>query len=326
MIGSDPTATPSEKILDTARRVLTTEGEAILTMAHALPAHFASAVELILGAKGRVILSGIGKSGHIARKIASTLSSTGTPSYFVHPAEASHGDLGIITPDDICILISNSGETTELGDMLNHTRRFSIKTIGVSSDADSTLARSVDLQLILPKFEEACAIGKAPTTSTTLTLALGDAMAVALMEQRGFLPEQFRTYHPGGKLGAQLALVHQVMHGKEALAVVAPDTPLRQTLVAMSKSGFGIACIVENDRLVGVISDGDLRRHIDVLMDGTAGDIATKSPKVVAPTMMASEALRLMNTSKITVLVVVDDKNAPIGLLRVHDCLKAGVA
>lgn len=316
----------SSTILATAARVLDLEGQALVRMSANLPNDFVASVERILKIKGRVILSGIGKSGHIARKIASTLASTGTPSYFVHPAEASHGDLGMVTTDDLCILLSNSGETSELVDLIGHTRRFSIPLIGISSNLDSTLMRASDLRLNLPREPEACTIGIAPTTSTTLTLALGDALAVALMEQRGFRTENFRTYHPGGKLGAQLALVHQLMHGAEALTVVSPDTPMRETLLLMSEKGFGLACVVEDGRLLGVISDGDLRRNIDVLDTRCARDVATKSPKTVGKTLMAAEALALMNNSKVNVLVVVDDAGAPLGLLRIHDCLRAGVA
>lgn len=314
-----------DQILATAAQVLEHEGDALLRMAKNLPADFTEAVERILKIKGRIILCGIGKSGHIARKIASTLASTGTPAYFVHPAEASHGDLGMITQDDLCILLSNSGETSELGDLIRHTRRFSIPMIGMSSKPDSTLMRAADLRLTLPQEAEAGS-GIAPTTSTTMALALGDALAMALMEQRGFLSEHFRTYHPGGKLGAQLALVHQLMHGTEAMAVVAPDTGMQDTLLKMSEKGFGIACVIEDGKLLGVISDGDLRRNSDHLGTKTAQDVATKSPKTVPATMMAAAALAVMNENKITVLVVVDDANTPVGLLRIHDCLRAGVA
>ena len=313
------------KILATAAQVLEHEGQALVRMASNLPDDFVSAVERILQTKGRIILSGIGKSGHIARKIASTLASTGTPAYFVHPAEASHGDLGMITLDDLCILLSNSGETSELGDLINHTRRFSIPMIGMSSKPDSTLMRAADFRLTLPQEPEAGS-GIAPTTSTTMALALGDALAMALMEQRGFLSEHFRTYHPGGKLGAQLALVHQLMHGPESIAVVAPDDGMQETLLKMSEKGFGIACVVEDGKLVGVISDGDLRRNSEHLGTRSAQEVATKSPKTVPPEMMAVQALAVMNENKITVLVVVDGAGVPVGLLRIHDCLRAGVA
>lgn len=321
---SDQTAS-RDTILATAAQVLEHEGSALVRMAQNLPDDFAPAVERILLIKGRIILSGIGKSGHIARKIASTLASTGTPAYFVHPAEASHGDLGMITQDDLCILLSNSGETSELGDLIRHTRRFSIPMIGMSSKSDSTLMRAADLCLTLPQEPEAGS-GIAPTTSTTMALALGDALAMALMEQRGFLSEHFRTYHPGGKLGAQLALVHQLMHGPEAMAIVPPDAGMQETLLKMSEKGFGIACVVENDKLVGVISDGDLRRNSEHLSSHSAREVATSTPITIPSNMMAAEALAVMNNNKITVLVVVDEADAPVGLLRIHDCLRAGVA
>lgn len=321
---SDSTAA-RKQILATAAQVLEHEGHALVRMAANLPDDFAPAVTWILKIKGRIILSGIGKSGHVARKIASTLASTGTPAYFVHPAEASHGDLGMITQEDLCILLSNSGETSELGDLINHTRRFAIPMIGMSSKPDSTLMRAADLCLTLPQEPEAGS-GIAPTTSTTMALALGDALAMALMEQRGFLSEHFRTYHPGGKLGAQLALVHQLMHGPEAMAVVSPDTGMQETLLKMSEKGFGIACVVADGKLVGVISDGDLRRNSAHLGTKQAGQLATATPKTVPPDMMAVQALALMNENKITVLVVVDTAGAPVGLLRIHDCLRAGVA
>jgi len=315
----------SDTILATAAQVLEQEGSALVRMAQNLPDDFVAAVQSILGIKGRIILSGIGKSGHIARKIAATLASTGTPAYFVHPAEASHGDLGMVTQDDLCLLLSNSGETSELGDLINHTRRFSIPMIGMSSKPDSTLMRAADLRLTLPQEPEAGS-GIAPTTSTTMALALGDALAMALMEQRGFLSEHFRTYHPGGKLGAQLALVHQLMHDADSMAVVAPETDMQETMLKMGEKGFGLACVIEDGKLLGVISDGDLRRNIQYLGTRNAGEVATRNPKTVPTDMFAAKALAVMNDNKITVLVVVDDTGRPVGLLRVNDCLRAGVA
>jgi arabinose-5-phosphate isomerase len=310
----------------TAARVLRTEGEAVTAMADALPDDFAPAVEAILATRGRVILSGIGKSGHIARKISSTFASTGTPSAFVHPAEASHGDLGMVTPGDLTILISNSGETAELRDMVAHVARFAIPMIAISGRADSTLMRAADHRLVLPQAPEACVIGMAPTTSTTLTLALGDALAVATMERRGFLPENFRTFHPGGKLGAQLSKVAQLMHTGSALPLVPADLPMADTLIVMSEKSFGIAGVTEGDRLVGVISDGDLRRNIAHLMDRTAGQVATRKPRVIAPDDLAAEAMAVMSGNRITALFVVDPDGQPIGLLHLHDCLRAGLA
>ncbi|MCU0816018.1 MAG: KpsF/GutQ family sugar-phosphate isomerase [Cypionkella sp.] len=321
----DSSQMDAEQVRATARRVLRVEAEAIRRLSDELPEDFAPAIETILACKGRVILGGIGKSGHIARKIAATLASTGTPAQFVHPAEASHGDLGMVTREDICILISNSGETTELGDLISHTRRFGIPLVGISGRMDSSLMRAADLRLLLPDAPEACAIGMAPTTSTTLTLALGDALAVALMEARGFLREDFRVFHPGGKLGARLAQAHQLMHSGAALPIVAADLPMAETLIVMSEKGFGMACVVDAEgKLAGVISDGDLRRNITGLFDKTALDVATRRPKTIAKSMLVAEAVALMEASKITALVVIDAAQKPIGLLRLHDCLRSG--
>ncbi len=310
----------------TAARVLRTEGEAVSAMADALPEDFAAAVEAILATQGRVILSGIGKSGHIARKISSTFASTGTPSAFVHPSEASHGDLGMVMPGDLTVLISNSGETSELRDMVAHVARFDIPMVAISGKPGSTLMQAADYRLLLPQAPEACVIGMAPTTSTTLTLALGDALAVATMERRGFLPEQFRTFHPGGKLGAQLSKVAQLMHVGDALPLVAADMPMSETLIVMSEKSFGIAGVVQEGALVGVISDGDLRRNIAHLMERNAGQVATRHPRVIGPDDLAAEAMGVMSGNRITALFVVDDAMRPVGLLHLHDCLRAGLA
>ncbi|MBF9048488.1 KpsF/GutQ family sugar-phosphate isomerase [Roseobacter sp. HKCCD9010] len=318
--------TANQMIRKTAARVLRLEGQAVVDMAENLPADFEAAVAAILEVEGRVILSGIGKSGHIARKISSTLASTGTPSAFVHPAEASHGDLGMVMPGDLVILISNSGETAELGDIVAHVARFSIPMIGISRNNQSTLMQAADWRLTLPPASEACIIGMAPTTSTTLTLALGDALAVSVMERRGFLPEHFRTFHPGGKLGAQLSKVAQLMHGVEELPLVHPGSAMGDTLIEMSEKSFGIAGVVEDHKLVGVISDGDLRRNMDGLMERKAGDVATNSPRSIGPDMLAAEAMAVMSEHKITALFVVDDSDRPVGLLHLHDCLRAGIA
>ncbi|GAB4270587.1 MAG: KpsF/GutQ family sugar-phosphate isomerase [Pararhodobacter sp.] len=324
---SSTSATPTRiRPTDSAARVLEIEGEALKFLARRLPADFDAAVQMILNGRGRVILSGMGKSGHIGRKIAATLASTGTPAFFVHPAEASHGDLGMITPDDICIVISNSGETTELGDLLAYCLRFEIPVIGISKRDDSTLMRAATLRLTLPDLEEACSLGMAPTTSTTLTLGLGDALAVAVMEQREFRPEHFRSFHPGGRLGARLAKVTQLMHSGDTLPLVGLDTPMAEAILTMSRCGFGITGVTDAaGALVGVISDGDLRRNMDRLMSCTAGQVATRSPVSVAPETVAAEAVSLMNKRKVYALFVVDDGGKPVGVLRLHDCLRAGV-
>jgi arabinose-5-phosphate isomerase len=312
--------------LKTGRRVLRTEADALARLAEALPADFDPVVGRILAATGRVIVSGIGKSGHIGRKIAATLASTGTPAYFVHAAEASHGDLGVISEQDICLLISNSGETAELSDLIAYTRRFSIPLVGVSSSPDSALMRAADYRLTLPDAPEACAVGMAPTTSTTMTLALGDALAVALMEARGFRKEHFSRFHPGGKLGAQMARVGAIMHAEAELPLVKAGATMAETLLVMTSKGLGIALVTdENGRLAGVVTDGDLRRNMDGLMDRAAGEVATREPVSVAPETLAAEALALMNTRKISALPVIDAERRPVGVLHVHDCLRVGV-
>ena len=313
-------------IVRSARRVLQTEANAILEMVDALPEDFADVVELILKTEGRVIISGVGKSGHIGRKISATLASTGTPSYFVHASEASHGDLGMITSHDIVVLISNSGETQELRDILLHTRRFNIPLIGISSKINSTLLQSADYKLNLPNLPEACAIGMAPTTSTTLTLAMGDALAVAVMEQRGFGSEDFLKNHPGGKLGAQLSRVADLMHKGEKVPTVEADTPMSDVLLSMTSKGFGITGVVKGGVLIGVISDGDLRRHMGNLMEKTASEIATLDPVTITPELFAAQALALLNEKKISALMVVDEAKRPVGIVHIHDLLRAGVA
>jgi len=310
-----------------ASRVLCLESAALADMATAIPIDFDNVVEAILSMEGRVVVSGIGKSGHVGRKIAATLASTGTPAYFVHPAEASHGDLGMISEKDICLLLSNSGETAELGDILAYCVRFTIPVIGISSRARSTLMRAARFKLLLPQAPEACPNGLAPTTSTTLSIALGDALAVALMEARGFKTEDFRGFHPGGKLGARMRRVGDLMHIADALPLVTATTPMGEALLTMSGKGFGITAVTgEDGTLVGIVTDGDLRRNLDNLMSHCAGEIATRNPVTAPPSMLAAEALALMNERKISVLLVVDEQNRPVGILHVHDCLRTGVA
>ncbi|MBC2834974.1 KpsF/GutQ family sugar-phosphate isomerase [Paragemmobacter straminiformis] len=314
-------------LLKTARRVIRRESEALTLLADSLDAAFSAAVQTILQANGRVIVSGMGKSGHIARKIAATLASTGTPAQFVHPAEASHGDLGMVMRGDVALVLSNSGETPELSDIIAHTRRFDIPLIGVASRADSTLLRQADVALLLPPAPEACETGIVPTTSTTMTLALGDAIAVALMEHRQFTPEHFRLFHPGGKLGARLSKVRDLMHGDPP--TVTHDTSMGEALILMSGRGFGVVGVTDGDGyLQGIITDGDLRRHLDGLMDLTAGDVMTAAPRTIGPDALAETAVRIMNEKKITCLFVTDppDSTTAVGLLHIHDCLRAGIA
>ncbi|MHA6347179.1 KpsF/GutQ family sugar-phosphate isomerase [Roseivivax sp. CAU 1761] len=313
-------------ITEAGRKVLRVESEAILKMADRMPEDFDAVVELILNTSGRVIVSGVGKSGHIGRKISATFASTGTPSYFVHATEASHGDLGMITEHDICLLISNSGETAELRDIVAHTRRFSVPMVAISSRPESTLMKAADYRLALPSAPEACPIGMAPTTSTTLTLALGDALAVSLMKQRGFKPKNFSVFHPGGKLGAQMMTVDQLMHGPGELPLVDAAASMSETLLVMTSKGFGIAGVVRAGQLVGVVSDGDLRRNMATLMTHHAGEIANPNPIMVPGDMLAARALAMMNERKISALMVVDAQTRPLGVLHIHDCLRAGVA
>lgn len=314
--------TPSE----IARSVLHTEAAALTRLGDELPPAFEDVIALLLHIGGRIIVSGMGKSGHVAGKIAATLASTGAPAQAVHPGEASHGDLGMITPDDAVLLISNSGETRELADIIAHCARFAIPMIAMTRRADSTLARSATHVLLLPDAPEACAIGMAPTTSTTMTMALGDALAVALMDQRGFDRENFLAFHPGGSLGAQLLRVSAVMHRGDELPVVMPDTEMGETLVVMSQKGFGVAALVEDGKLAGVITDGDLRRNLEGLMDRTAGEVATRNPRSIAPDALLTEALGVMNASKISALFAVEDDGTLVGLVHIHDALRAGVA
>ncbi|MGR3249340.1 MAG: KpsF/GutQ family sugar-phosphate isomerase [Paracoccus sp. (in: a-proteobacteria)] len=288
-----------------------------------LGAEFSRAVEMILAVRGRVIVSGMGKSGHVGRKIAATLASTGTPAQFVHPAEASHGDLGMVTQADLALVLSNSGETPELADLIAHTRRFRIPLIGVAARPQSTLMRQADLALVLPAAPEACGNGIVPTTSTTMTLALGDALAIALMEHREFTPEHFRTFHPGGKLGARLAKVGDLMH--RDMPLVAADAPMSEALLVISQKGYGVTGVVDGaGGLVGIITDGDLRRHMEGLLDHRAAEVMTRAPRTIDPGALAEAALAQMQERKITCLFVVRD-DRPSGILHIHDCLRAGL-
>ncbi len=320
-----PRALSADETLSEMARVLRVEAEALTQMAGELGAAQLKAVEILEAMQGRVIVSGVGKSGHIGNKIAATFASTGTPAQFVHATEASHGDLGMVTPQDVCLVISNSGETSELADIVTYSRRFGIPLIAITRKADSTLGAQADVVLQLPDAPEACGIGMAPTTSTTTTLAMGDALAVALMKRRGFEREDFKVFHPGGKLGAQLMLVEALMHKGEALPLVAAETPMAEALLTMTAKGFGLAGLVEDGRLTGIITDGDLRRNMAGLMDCTAGEVATRGPRVIRTGSLASEALHDMNTRKISALFVLDEADRVAGLLHIHDCLRAGL-
>lgn len=318
--------TQSDAFLSTAKRVIAQEAEALGLLSDSLGTEFTTAVETILRAKGRTIVTGMGKSGHIARKIAATLASTGTPAHFVHPAEASHGDLGMIGDDDVCLVLSNSGETPELADVIAYTRRFKIPMIGVASNPDSSLIRACDVALILPKAAEACGHGIVPTTSTTMTLALGDALAIALMEHRAFTADNFRVLHPGGKLGSRLTKVRDLMHVD--MPLVSAETPMREALSVISDKGFGVVGVIDADgQLSGIITDGDLRRHIDGLLNKTAGDIMTLNPMTISSDALAEKAVARMDERAITCLFVRDsaEDGRPCGILKIQDCLRAGV-
>lgn len=322
--------------LQVARRVLALESDALGALAKSLDASFARAVDIMLAVEGRVIVSGMGKSGHVGNKIAATLASTGTPAQFVHPGEASHGDLGFFTAKDAALLMSNSGKTQELADIIAFAKRAGIPLIGMTGGADSPLAQHSDVALILPPVGEACPMGMAPTTSTTMMLALGDALAVALMERRGFTEDQYRVLHPGGSLGKRLVRVLDIMHTGPEMPLVALETPMSDVLVEMTSKRFGCAGIIDADGgLAGIITDGDLRRHMQGdLLKRTAREVMTPRPQMVRAHALGGEALRLMTESPVrkTCLFVVADedvgKPAPkaIGIVHIHDCLRAGVA
>lgn len=330
-----PKLAPSADSADAARRsavrVLTLEADAIRALADSLDGTFSAAVDLLERVSsrqtgGRVIVSGMGKSGHVARKIAATLASTGTPAQFVHPAEASHGDLGMITPADSVLCLSNSGETPELSDLVAHAKRFSIPLIAIVGRAGSTLAQAADVFLLLPATAEACPLGLAPTSSTTMMLALGDALAVALLERKGFTADDFQVLHPGGKLGKSLIKVSDIMHTGSEVPLVPLGTYMREAVLTMTAKTFGCVGITDADgRLVGIITDGDLRRHIDNdLFAHKVEEVMTRSPKSIRPQALAAEALGQMKANKVTALFVVAD-GAPLGIVRIHDILRAGV-
>jgi len=309
-----------------ARRVLKLEAEGLDALSAALDESFIRAVEILEKVAGRIIVAGIGKSGHVAHKVAATLSSTGRSAMFVHPVEASHGDLGMIDKRDAVLAFTNSGETPELSDLVAFTRRFKLPLVLVSSNASGQLVSQADVALILPAAEEACAIGMAPTTSTTLMMALGDALAVVMMERIGFTADDFKALHPGGKLGKRLLKVSDLMHSGASMPVARPDQSMGEILPEMTAKALGCVGIVDaKGKLLGIVTDGDLRRHMgaDLLMKSVA-DVMTKSPKTITPDSFASEALAQMNERKITALFVAE-KSRAVGVIHIHDCLRAGV-
>ena len=324
-------AAPLSPAVDSALRTLASEADGVAALATALrttlrPA-FDDAIALIQNAKGRVIVTGLGKSGHIGRKIAATFASTGTPSFFVHAAEASHGDLGMITADDVIMALSWSGETAELRNLITYSRRFRIRLIALTSDPASTLGKAADVVLALPKAPEACPNNLAPTTSSLMQLALGDAIAIALLEGRGFTAVDFSVLHPSGKLGAMLKFVRDLMHESASIPVKPLGTPMSDALVEMTSKGFGCVAIIDGrGGIAGIVTDGDLRRHMRPdLMTARVDDVMTRNPKTISPDLLASEALEILNSSKITALIVTRGKT-PVGIVHLHDILRAGVA
>jgi arabinose-5-phosphate isomerase len=323
-----PTSGPASD-LAAARRVFDYAGEAISGLASALDGSFVQAVETILPVKGRVIVSGMGKSGLIGRKIAATLASTGTPAQFIHPGEASHGDLGAVTADDALLMLSWRGETAELSDLITYAKRFSIPMIAMASNPNSTLIQAADVPLVLPRAKEACPMGLAPTTSTTLMLVLGDALAVALMERRGFSADQYRNFHPGGSLGRMLIRVADLMH-RENLPLTALHTPMSEVLATLSDGTLGCVIVIdETGSTAGIITHGDIGRHIAPdFLQREAHQVMTRDPKWMRPDQLAAEALAIMNEKKITQLLVLDPAEGsrrPVGILHIHDCLRAGL-
>ncbi len=314
------------KHIEIASEVIDLEILGLRALKNALDQGFSDAVEVLRRADGRVVVSGMGKSGHVARKIAATFSSTGSPAIFVHPGEASHGDLGMISGQDVILALSKSGETNELGDLLAYAARFSIPIVAVTCQSGSTLAKAATAALILPPAKEACGETRAPTTSTTMMMAAGDALAIALLRDRGFTADDFQGFHPGGNLGAALRRASDLMHGADGLPLATASTPMMDLVKIISAGGFGCAGIVDgNQALVGIITDGDLRRHYGGdITNLTAGDIMTADPRTAPPEALAGDVLALMSREKITALFVVKDKR-PVGIIHVHDCLSTGV-
>jgi len=317
--------------VQSALRTLDAEGSGITAISAALQSDlggsFARAADLIRNAKGRLIVTGLGKSGHIGRKVAATFASTGTPAFFVHAAEASHGDLGMITADDVIMALSWSGEQPEMKNLITYAKRFRIPLIAITAESESTLSKAADIALTLPKAREACPHNLAPTTSSLMMLALGDALAIALLEGRGFTSVDFSVLHPGGKLGAMLKYARDLMHSGDAVPLKPLGTRMSDALVEMSSKGFGCVGIVDaRGAIVGIVTDGDLRRHMRPdLMTALVDDVMTKNPKTIPRDLLASEALEILNSSKITALIVTD-ANRPVGIVHLHDILRAGVA
>ncbi len=322
----------ADDIVTQGRGVIEREADGLRLLRDSIGENFVSAAKQIVSVKGRVIVSGLGKSGHIAGKIAATMASTGTPALFVHAAETAHGDMGMISRQDVVMLISNSGETVDLIPIIQHVDRLRIPLIGISSAQGSTLLRNSTIPLLLPPALEACPQGIAPTTSTTMTLALGDALAMTAMEMRGFSRDDYRLLHPGGSIGLRLMKVSEIMHRGERLPLVQRNTPMQEVIVTMTSKSFGIAGVVDQEGvLIGVITDGDLRRNIDKLTDVNAEQVMTRKPGVIPASTLAEDARRVLHSKKVTALFVVDDDHSktgmlPIGLVNIHDFLRLGLS
>ena len=319
------------RTLSSANRTLKTEADGLraleLALSGDLGVAFCGALDLISAASGRVIVTGMGKSGHIGNKIAATLASTGTPAFFVHPAEASHGDLGMVTPNDVILALSWSGETSELQSTVFYSRRFRVPLIAMTSRESSTLAKAADVALVLPKISEACPHGLAPTTSSIIQLALGDALAIALLEGRGFSADDFRAFHPGGSLGAALMRVSEIMHTGDEIPLIAVASPMEDAISEISRKNFGCVGVIDGaGQLAGIITDGDIRRRLaDDLMSHTVDDVMTRDPKTVEPTTLLPSALEHLNSASITALFVVE-QGKPVGIIHMHDLLRVGAA
>ena len=311
------------KIIESAQKALSDEIEGLSLLKEFFNSDFEKAVDAIFNSKGKVVVTGVGKSGHIGRKISATLSSTGTPSYFIHPTEASHGDMGMIEEKDIILAISWSGETTELGNIVKYALENKIKLIGLSSNKESHLAKSSNIALNIPMVEEACPNGLAPTTSTTMQLVIGDAIAISLLNIRDFNKDNFRSLHPGGQLGAALAVVKDVMHSGESLPTIDIGSPMSEALIKISEKGFGCIGVISNNSLEGIITDGDLRRHMGPeILNNKVESIMTKSPQMVSSTLLVSDALKLINNLGIQGLFVTDNGKTPIGFVNFHDLIR----
>ena len=308
------------KYIDEARQVLNDEARALQLLAESLGEEFEKTVDCLLGISGRIAVTGMGKSGHVARKIAATLASTGSPAFFIHPAEASHGDLGMMTERDAVIAISNSGNTAELTDIVLYASENRLPLIAITKNADSFLGKHCDHLLLQPQLQEACPLDCAPTTSTTVQIALGDALAMCLLTARGFRKEDFRRFHPGGSLGQKLSLVRDLMHAGSAMPLVQPETPMMNVLGEMTRKGFGCVGVLDGEKLIGIITDGDLRRHMGpFILESTAADLMTHDPICIEPEALSAKAEGIMEQRKITCMFVVDEERRPLGVLSRHD-------